>query len=262
MKFGCCIQNVEDIVRLRDAGYDFFEFAGFRAAEMSDQEFNHLVETVESLGFPCLGFNSYCSGTPAIVGPDFHLEEISDYAKRLCLRGKQLDIRSIGIGAPLARRLPASFSRDRAWEQCRQFLRATHAEAEKCGIQVLFEAVNNKACNFITCTKDASKIVHELDIPGLGLVLDFFHMSVMNEALGEAKAALPFLRHVHISTCGPQLQRGFPGISDRSYYEKIFLWLKVNHYEDTISIEADHFDFEAAVSSIKMLHDVDVQTNL
>ena len=261
MKFGCCIKAIEDISKVKQAGYDYFEFSGTCVAQMDDAAFQQMLQTVQELNIPCIGFNSYCNGTPAIVGPDYNPEEVAAYAKIICRRGHQLGIRSIGIGAPSARRLPEGYPPSLARQQCMEFLRITATEAEKYGIQVLFEAVHAKICDFATYTKDAVEITEQLQLPNLGIVLDFYHMHVMGEPISCGAPALPYLRHVHISTCGPQLERGYPNHSTEEVYAEILRWLKENQYDQSISIEADHFLSEAAAEAIRLLHHLDIATS-
>ena len=54
--------------------------------------------------------------------------------RRLCEKGAVLGIRSLGIGSPGARRLPAGYDRARADDQCREFLTVTASVAAEYGI--------------------------------------------------------------------------------------------------------------------------------
>lgn len=258
MKFGCCIKKIEDIIAVQQAGYDFFEFSGTAIAKMEESDFLRMLSLVKELDFPCIGFNSYCDGTPAIVGPAFDPAAITAYAKTLCARGHRLGIRSIGIGAPAARRLPPRYPHSLAQEQCMDFLKRTAAEAKKYDISILFEAVHEKLCDFAVSTAEAAEITRQLALPNIGMVLDFYHMHVMGEPIENGQAALPYLRHVHISTCGSHLERGYPDLPLYQEYQTILTWLKKHQYKESISIEADAFLPEAAAAAVKMLREIDL----
>ena len=73
MRFGCCISRTEDVKKVREAGYDFFEFAGFAAAKMTESEFDTLCTVSEAENLPCIGFNAYSAKSPVIVGEAFLL---------------------------------------------------------------------------------------------------------------------------------------------------------------------------------------------
>lgn len=253
MFFGCCINTVEDIQNAAAAGFDFYEYAGAAVARMSDGYFAQICELTEKLGLPCLGFNAYSSGIPAIVGNTFDPKQAEDYAELICARGALLGIRSIGIGSPRARLLPDGFSKAAADRQCRQFLEITCSIAARYGLSVLLEAVHDGMCNYINTTSEAVTMVQQLNLSNLGLVLDFYHMEVMGEALSSVPLSAPYLAHTHISSCGADLSRGFPTESEREIYSQRFAALRAINYNGTVSIEPDHFDCGSAARSLAML---------
>ncbi|MBO5556517.1 MAG: hypothetical protein J5927_04980, partial [Oscillospiraceae bacterium] len=95
MIFGCCIQRIEDVGRVKEAGFDYYEFSAAALAAMNSQEFQLL--RLETLGsdLPCLGLNSYSSGSPAIVGEHFDPGAAQEYAERVCQRAAALGARTI-----------------------------------------------------------------------------------------------------------------------------------------------------------------------
>ena len=253
MKFGCCIQRKEDIGTVSRLGYDFYEFSGSVLAGMEETEFEQMLELSRAAGISCLGLNCYCAGRPAIVGDDFSREQTARYAALLCGRGKRLGIRNIGIGAPGARRLPGGYPGERADAQCLEFLHITAGEAEKYGQTLLFEAVHRGMCDYAVYTRDAVKIVEKAGIANLGIVLDFYHMSMMGETYEAAAGALPYMKHVHISSRGEGLWRGFPGWDDREEYREILGWLKAAGYDGSVSIEPGEFSEKEAETALDML---------
>lgn len=238
MIFGCCagIDNYEETAA---AGFSYIELPGWAVAAMSESEFERARDKILGGPIPCWGFNSYCRGRPAIVGPDFSEREAVDYARLLCRRGRELGIRSIGIGAPAARRLPEGYDRELADRQCERFLTLTCAAAAEQGISILFEAVHDRMCNYANFSRDAVGLVERLALPNLFMVLDFYHMRVMGEDVLDISAALPHIRHTHISTCGPELERDFPQAEELPYYADILRALRAGGYDGSMSVEAD-----------------------
>ena len=253
MLFGCCIRHPEEVPQVQCAGYDFYEFSGSEIAEMSDDLFDKLCMLTEKHRLPCIGFNSYSSGTPAIVGEHFSPDASHAYAQLLCQRGQRLGIRNLGIGAPKARQLPPDFPRAKADEQCISFLQITCDVAKEFGISVLLEAVHSRSCNYLNTTQEATEMISRVERENLKLVLDFYHMHVMGESLSSVRDAAPFLSHVHVSTCGEDLYRGFPQVDEILTYRRIFQSLQEIGYNRTVSIEPAAFQPEGAASSVKML---------
>lgn len=256
MLFGCCIKNVEDIPKVQEAGYDFYEFSGAVLARFSEEEFEDMCCLSRRLEFPCLGFNSYSSGRPAIIGWDYSPQAVADYAQLLCHRGHALGIHNIGIGSPKARCRPENMGISTAHEQCADFLRLTSREAAKYNISILLEAVHSGACNYLNYTWEAVNMAKSLDIPTLGLVLDFYHMSMMSENFDQARLAEPWIKHVHFSTAGENDYRGFPQEAQREEYRSIFALLRDLDYTGSISIEPSDFDREQASSCLKLLREL------
>lgn len=253
MKFGCCISKVENIPDVKAAGFDYYEFSAAALYALGEEDFEQMKRLCIEFSLPCLGFNSFCSGNPVIVGNGFSPEDIEAYSKKISQRGKALGIKTLGIGAPKARRIPEEFPIDVADLQCREFLSIVSAVAKENGQSVLFEAVNSKLCNYAVKTMDAVKMVEHLKIDNLGIVVDFYHSSVMGETLDDISPALPFMKHVHFSTRGPGAYRGYPSDADRKEYIEILKWLKAAGYNSGISIEASEFNFDAAASCFVFL---------
>lgn len=261
MKFGCCIQKIQDLSLVKEAGYDFFEFSGTVVASMEERDFLHFAELAQEIGLPCIGFNSYCNGTPVIVGDRFSPQNISAYAQKVCKRGALLGAAAIHIGSPAARRLPPSYPHELAVQQCLQFLQITADIAKEYGLQVRFEALNDHCSDFVNSIEEAVQLVQGSSLEQVGLVLDFFHIQVMGEPFSQVEVALPYLCHVHISTCGPHWERGYPQEQDRDTYTQIFSWLKRHGYTQTVSIEADTFTYEDAKKSLSLLREIDQKSD-
>lgn len=259
MKFGCCISKTEDIKKVRESGYDFFEFAGFAAAKMTDDEFNVLCAASEAEGLPCIGFNAYSSNPPVIVGEGFSADAAREYASLLCSRGKRLKIQAVGIGSPKARSMSAGMSQVEADKQFQEFMNVTAEIAHGYGIDVLVEAVHSGVCNYLTLTSEALAMVEQLHLPNVGMVLDFYHMAWMGEDYSAAEAAASHLRHVHFSTTGEGLRRGFPQDPDEREYRRIFAVLRKIGYTGTVSIEPTEFDFLQARTCLSLMRRLDAE---
>ena len=253
MKFGCCISKTEDVARVRDAGFDFFEFSAAALAPMSEAEFEALLAAAQETQLPCLGLNSFSSGTPALIGPDFSLEELGDYLLPLCKRAGELGVKTLGIGAPKARILPEEYPRAVANTQMREFLVLAGIVAEYRGIRLVLEALHDRCCNFINTVEEASIYLQAARLDNVGLVLDFYHMQVMGEGLDRIELAASRLLHTHVSSCGPNLERGFPQMEELNRYREIIAALRAAGYDGTMSVEPAAYEPEAAAGSLRML---------
>ncbi len=237
MRFGCCISPKEYAVA-EAAGFDFVEFPGATISSMPDEEFQQLCEQVSGGKVPCIAINSYCKEEPAIVGENFDEEKTRAYAELLCGRAKKLGVVVIGIGAPLARRLPPEYDGNLADAQCRRFLEVTAETSQKYGIRINYESLSSVVCNYGIKLEEAISLVRSIGMENLSLVVDFYHRHLAGEQICDFSGFEDLIHHTHISTCGPQAERGFPGMDELAYYGEIVTALKADGYDGTMSIEA------------------------
>ena len=102
---GCC-GHTDSYLAISQMGYDYVELSAQQIMELTDEEFSEFLKLYKKTGFPCLGFNEYCTAEFPLVGPGSNSDACREYAQKVCERGHALGIRSIGIGAPAARILP------------------------------------------------------------------------------------------------------------------------------------------------------------
>jgi len=258
VKIGLCVFSA-NIEKAAKAGYDYIQLPGFEVAKMNDAEFEKTAETVKNCGIPVLGFNAFCTGELPIASDGFDEAKTVDYVRLLLKRGKALGVRNFGIGAPLARRLPAGFDMKKAWENGKSFMLAAAREALPYGVNVLVEPLNNKCCDFITTLPEGKKMADEIAMENVGMIVDFYHMTVNGEKYETAAEYIPFAKDVHISGCGEKYERPFVGEKDRASLESIAAILKKAGYDKTLSLEPDNISDgfeEKAAESLKLLREL------
>lgn len=253
MKYGCCTpcRNME---ALSSIGYDYIELSGYELLGMTENEFQAAVLISRSLNLPVLGMDDFCHSSPSIVGTSFSAREVRAYTIPLLDKAAELGVRNVEIAAPTARKLPQTFDMDRARFQAVSFLQIVCEEAEKRGMDVLFEAIHRYMCNFVNTTQEAAELVREAGFSNLHLVLDFYHMNVMGEDWKNFSRYKDLVRQVHIAHCGPEYRRDFITEEDREDVRKILTVLLENGYDGTISVEAGTTNFEKEASeSLRIL---------
>ena len=224
-------------------GYDYIEFAGVEISKMSESDFNELVELVKETGLPVKGYNAYCGADVPIVGEGYKKELALEYAKLMCERGKLLGIESIGIGSPFARMLPEGYDTSLADKQAIEFTKVTAQVAKEYGIEVYFEAVHKYTCDFCNYTNHCEKLVDAVNMDNVNMILDFYHMEVMEEKVEKAVLAEK-IEHLHISRLLDKYGRGYPTKKDDALLEEISLAVKSVNYKGSITIEAEEQYFE------------------
>ena len=240
MQIGCCAQ-LEDYITVKELQYDYIELSAMELMSHDDQSFREFLTLFRDTGFPCRGFNSFCGADLPIVGPDVNLPALKDYLSRLCRRGAELEIRSIGIGAPFARRPPADWPAERSDAQMLEFMETACTTARPYGITVLLEAVNDFDCGYLHATGHALRLFQELAAENSGLVLDYYQARLMGEDWKSLGFAMPSVRHIHVSGGERGTPRTFyvPGEQDAELREIFDCMIRQGYSGDTVSVEAD-----------------------
>lgn len=238
---GCC-GNTNTYPAIAQMGYDYVELSARQIMELSDEEFEAFLGVYGQTGFPCHGFNDYCSAQHPLIGPESKNSDSLTYARALCRRGAALGISTIGIGAPAARIMPPGYGKERADADMTRFLQYICPMASKYGITILLEAVHSGLCNYLTGTDEVLAMVQALNLPNLKMVLDYYHAEVMGEDLHALHTVMPHVRHLHISTDLESHDRGFMREEDVPLMQTLLQEAAAAGYTGGISVEAVHGD--------------------
>ena len=252
MRYGCCT-DIKNYALLEELGYDCIELEGKAVHAMDDAAFEAAAATVAAGKIPCNGVNAYCPPSLSIVGPGFDPDAVRAYAERLLPRVRRLGGKTAGIGAPASRKLPEGFDRALARRQLLDFLRITGEVAAREGITLLLEPLTPKSCNFLNYTDEAREIVEEVNSPGLFMVYDLFHALGAGEDVEPLKRAMPYVRHLHVSTDEPE-GRGYLRDGYWEVFKPMLAYIRESGYDGTFSVEANIGDVvEGAASTLRIL---------
>jgi sugar phosphate isomerase/epimerase len=118
------------------------------------------------------------------------------------------------------------------------------------------EHLNSKECNIINSVAEAMTYVKAVGHPNFQCLVDSFHFWQENEAMEDLRAAMPWIKHVHLSDRGTRAAPGEGGTSD---YRELFRVLKEGRYEGRLSVEA--IGFKVAENGAKVLEFLKRQWN-
>lgn len=236
MLFVCCA-TLDEIEQVQSIGYDRIEFSARLLAERPEADIREARRRMDAVGLGCLNLNDYCGGVPAIVGPRYDRAAAVEYAKAVCERAAILGARTVGIGAPMGRQLPDGYDLARADEEARDFLAHTAEVARPYGLQILWESLNDRICNYGVHLEEAVTLVDSLALDNVGLVIDQHHMAMMAEPVSLLADAKPYIWHTHLSRLA-DTQRGYLVSDERPAYLEFLRMLHALGYDRTASVEA------------------------
>ena len=198
MQFACCSQ-LSDIQFAADAGFHFVELRGKEIEALPEKDFENFLSAFKDSGLTCTGFNAYCPKEIVIAGPGCDRDNTRRYAATVAERAVKLGASRVCIGSPFSRTLPDGYDRNRAKEECIQFLSDTAEIMDPANIKVGMEALADCFCNFINTCDEALEIIRSITDHKIWLNLDFYNMQAQGEADRSLSDLVPYISNVHIS---------------------------------------------------------------
>ena len=246
MKLGVCTGS-ENFQTAACLGFDYVEFSLSAMAAMNEEEFLALKDTVASCPIPLYSCNGMMPGSIPCVGPNASDDAVEAYLEHAFGRARQLGVKTVVFGSGASRGVPEGWPHAQAWRQIVRFLTLAGAAGEKHGISIAIEPLRRAECNIVNYVSEATLLASVVNLPGVGVLGDTFHMNSVGEPYEALAHAGNLLRHVHISHSP---ERTYPYQHDGEDYAALFSVLKNIGYEGGISIEAktDDFTNEAAAA--------------
>src|ERR687886_2817593 len=114
MRFGCCVQTVEQVQILAEAGYDFCELPAQAVRPFEDdQAARPVLRALEAAPLRAESFNVLVPPELPLVGPQADRRALQTYLRRAFPRMAQLGAAVAVFGSGAARRLPGGMPRGR-----------------------------------------------------------------------------------------------------------------------------------------------------
>lgn len=253
MKIGCCIP-LKCIHLAKEYGYDFVELSAQEIMSIDIKNWDETKNLILSANIPVLGFNAFSDKRVPIIGPLANKNVWRSYLDTLLMRGADLHIKNVGIGAPNARMIPENYDYKQATEEMEYFLTEAASLANKYNQTILYEALHPKECNFGNHTLEIYQSVQKINQPNVAIVYDVYHSINANETYSDTKELFDKIEHIHINSWDKDLKRYYLFEKDIRYMNEFCVFLKSVGYKKTISIETINGDFlNEGASSLRII---------
>lgn len=234
MKFGLC-GTPQMMDTARELGFDYLEMSASGIAAMDGDAFLALERKVQApQGLPCTAFNGLFPAGMTVLGPGADSAQLRDYLHFLFARLQRLGGRIAVFGSGRIRKCPPGVS---FFEACRELTRLTETVGEiaSCyGITVAVEPLFQGECDLVNTVGEGAMLAAAVNRPNVGLLADFFHMTMEHETPREILRIGTF---VHIHVASPSCGRSYPLPEQPDGYAAFFDALKAVRYGGGISIE-------------------------
>ncbi|MGP8247299.1 MAG: sugar phosphate isomerase/epimerase family protein [Bryobacteraceae bacterium] len=245
-EFGACqpAQDFDDAVKY---GLDYHEPSASEITGMSDAAFEAFRRKVLASPIRCKRLNFFTS-PPAgfhdlpvmrVVGDDINLEVLGNYAEKALTRSKQLGAVIVVWGSAASRRVAGGYSRERAWEQIKAFLRMSDPIARAHGIVLAIEPIRPASSNILSTGAETLKMVHELRLPNVRMMIDYSQMRGAGEDPAIVWTARAEIVHFHFANPNGGKGSIWPKYPNEDpYYGQFFAAVKKMNYHGGFSVEA------------------------
>jgi sugar phosphate isomerase/epimerase len=213
MRFGCCVapDQIDVIAR---AGFDFCELPA--AAVLPFEDDAAALPALRALAAAPLrpeAFNVLVPAKLPLVGPHVDRAALRAYLRRTFGRMAQLGGAVVVLGSGGARRIPEDMPRAQALDQLAESLALAADEANRAGIELALEHLNQGECNVFTTLAECQSFIEQRGLANLRLLADLHHLELEREPLDHVIAAAPLLAHIHVADGG----RRAPGLGGYDY---------------------------------------------
>ena len=248
MEFGICT-SIEGSQAAKSAGFDYVEenVQSVLKGQTPAAEWDG-PQRAKTTALPILAMNCLVPGSLPIVGESADEAALKAYLDTVLKRAGVLGVRTVVFGSGGARKVPNGFSRDMAHQQIIRFLRNGMAAAKEHDVTIVVEPLNRSETNIINSVAEGMTYVREVDHPNFQCLVDSYHFWLEGEPLDNLRAAMPWIKHVHVADKDGRVAPGLSGTSD---YKPFFQVLKAGGYAGRISYEGAAIpDFDATAPKI------------
>jgi sugar phosphate isomerase/epimerase len=201
MKFGVC-GGPEMAQIAKECGYDYFEWSVGSLLHPREDEsvFEKALDEAKQVGLPCEAANVFIPGDLKITGPEVNTEALHAYVTTALERAEKAGLKVIVFGSGGARRIPDGFDPSHAWQQLVEFCQWMGPVAQRHGVIIAIEPLNNTETNIITSAGEGAELARQANHPNIRLLVDGYHWAKGEDSLSGILDNASLLAHTHVST--------------------------------------------------------------
>lgn len=256
-KIGICtdFKDHEKMTRLKEMGFDFFEFGFSSIGNADPADVDAAVEKVKELGIPVASMNGLIPAELKMTGPDADHDKVAAFVEKTLKRAVRFGTRNYVLGSGGARSVPEGFSQEEATRQLQSlFSEKLVPIFAKYDCILSIEELRKEECNIFNSCKEVMKSIKAVEHPNLRLLVDYYHAVLGGDTMEELASYKGYISHVHIAS--PLNGRHVPAEGDGEDYAGFFEALKKAEYaQKNISLEGSFGDdyYGAAQEALRYL---------
>lgn len=255
-----CVGGFSD-KRLRavsQIGFSEVEISFSELATQTDGRLNEYLSLLKSLSLTPVAANCFFkNGLSPLFDPNFDRDAMRDYIAHAFEVTRPLKLKSISFGSGSMRNIPDGYAREKAEEHFCDFLVTEVAPyLDKNDTYLNIEELQVSETNFINSCREAARLVERIGHPRIGVLCDFYHMSLAGETAADVPSFAPFVRHVHLASPSAGRALPFVGDGDGEAYRAFFEALHTCAYNGYFSFEGGMPDDRTIADSFTYVSDM------
>ena len=238
MKPTICIGgfNDERLKKTRDAGFRFAELNFGQIALMSDAEINEYINKIKDMGFEIVAGNGFIPSTfnsgNGFFQPGFDIGAFKEYVAMAFEKTSCIKWSSIAFGSGAFRKLPDRYDVEKG---CYTFAGIISdvivPRLEKYDAVLSIEELNSGETNFLNSCRQVMDVVKQVNHPRVGILCDYYHMSLAGETADDVKIFAKYITHLHIASPLNKRAIQVKDDGDNDNYADFFKALKMYGYD-------------------------------
>ena len=249
-----CIGGFNDkkLEMTKNAGFKYVELNFGEMALKSETEGKEYLARLSDMGFIPVAGNCF---VPWILRNEngffrdtFDIGEFKEYVDMAFEKTKAVKWNSIAFGSGKYREMPEGYDRDKAYEFFGSIISDIIVpKLEKYDATLSIEELNSAETNFVNSCRDALSVVKSVNHPRVGILCDYYHMSLSGETASDVPDFAEHNTHLHIAS--PANKRAIPVANDgdNDNYTAFFEALKKCGYDKKyLSVEGHLPEEDAA----------------
>lgn len=235
IQLGVCA-STHELDAVAQYGFDYIEPGAASVAGMSDAGFQAFKTKVMASPVRCECFNSFIRRKDLrVVGDSVNMDALMEYIDHTLERCRGLGGSIVVWGSAGSRNVPPGYSREKAWSQIREFLGRAGDVARRHQMIIAIEPLRHQESNIINTGAEALRLVHEVHLPNIKMIIDYYHMRVEHESPEIVWTARKEIVHFHFANPHGRLWPKSP--AEDPMYAEFFRQVKRIHFQGGISIE-------------------------
>jgi len=242
VRWGVVVQNVTQVERAVEAGFDCVQTAASFVPGLSDEELTLQQSLIRDRGVPCEVSAVPLPADVRVTERGFNLYAWLEHLKKALGRLSNLGCRKLVWSDGRARLLPLEGDQTGAREQALQFLYVLCEAAREKGMTVLVEPLGSRRTNFLNTLDEIRGILPRIGKENLGAAVSLRELAPIGLPLEALASAAGLIQHVHMENPhASERARVSPRAGDGYEYRPFLYALRSAGYSGVICLpeEAD-----------------------